>query len=286
MTLRVSLHSWRALAPSLALTLALSTPMAFAQRGGRGGFPAPPQDLRFRFAGPAVGNRIAAAAGIPGDPTTYYAGAASGGVWKSTDRGASWNPIFDGQAVMAIGALAVSTSDPKQVWAGTGEAWAIRDSDMMGDGIYKSSDAGATWQHSGLNETGRIGRVVVHPTNPNIVYVCALGRTTGPQQERGVYKTTDGGRTWSRSLFVDPNTGCSGLSIDANDPNTLFGPRTWLVDQVQNYSGRPTDAQVEWIGIFESQLKPLLLRLNDVVENRLPRFNQGLKAAGLPAIAQ
>ena len=114
----------------------------------------------FRFMGPAVGNRISAAAGIPGDPTTYYAGAASGGVWKSTDSGKTWAPIFDNEPVQAIGSLAVAPSDPKIVWAGTGEAWAIRDSDMMGDGIYKSTDAGATWQHMGLAETGRIGRIV------------------------------------------------------------------------------------------------------------------------------
>src|ERR1700761_182339 len=170
---------------------------ASAQRGGRGGGAQLPQNLAFRFMGPAVGNRISAAAGAVGDPNTSYAGAASGGVWKSTDKGASWTPIFDAMPVQAIGALAVSQSDPKQVWAGTGEAWAIRDSDMMGNGIYKSADAGATWQHMGLDETGRIGRIVVNPTNPNIVFVCALGRTTGPQQERGVYKTTDGGQNWS-----------------------------------------------------------------------------------------
>ncbi len=215
----------------------------FAQRGGRGGGAALPQNLSFRFMGPAVGNRIAAAAGVVGDLNTYYAGAASGGVWKSTDKGATWAPIFDAMPVQAIGALAVSRSDPKQVWAGTGEAWAIRDSDMMGDGIYKSSDAGATWKHMGLTETGRIGRIVVHPTDANIVYVCALGRTTGPQQERGVYKTTDGGGTWNRVLFVDPNTGCSGLNIDANDPNTLFAGM-WQVEMhtYAMFSGGPSSA--------------------------------------------
>jgi photosystem II stability/assembly factor-like uncharacterized protein len=215
----------------------------FAQRGGRGGGAALPQDLSFRFMGPAVGNRIAAASGVVGDLDTYYAGAASGGVWKSTDKGATWAPIFDAMPVQAIGALAVSRSDPKQVWAGTGEAWAIRDSDMMGDGIYKSNDAGATWKHMGLTETGRIGRIVVHPTDANIVYVCALGRTTGPQQERGVYKTTDGGGTWNRVLFVDPNTGCSGLNIDANDPNTLFAGM-WQVEMhtYAMFSGGPSSA--------------------------------------------
>ena len=212
-----------------------------AQRGGRGGTPPLPQNLAFRFMGPAAGNRIAAAAGVVGDPDTYYAGAASGGVWKSTDKGATWKPVFDAMAVQAIGALAVSRSDPKQVWAGTGEAWAIRDSDMMGDGIYKSTDAGATWQHVGLEQTGRIGRIIVHPTDANIVYACALGRTTGPQQERGVFKTTDGGRNWTRVLFVDPNTGCSGLNIDENDPNTLFAGM-WQVEMhtYAMFSGGPS----------------------------------------------
>ena len=179
--------------------------------------------------GPPSAGRIAAVAGVPGDTTTYYAGAASGGVWKSVDSGKTFAPIFDEQPVQAIGALAVAPSDPKIVWAGTGEPWAVRDSDMMGDGIYKSIDAGASWQHMGLAETGRIGRILIHPSNPDIVYVCALGRTTGPQQERGVFKTTDGGKTWQRSLFADPNTGCSGLSMDRHDPNTLVAGM-WQVE--------------------------------------------------------
>ncbi|HTS27372.1 MAG TPA: YCF48-related protein [Bryobacteraceae bacterium] len=211
----------------LLLAAALLASPVMAQRRGAGGG-APPQDLQFRFMGPAVGNRISAAVGIPGDPTTYYAGAASGGVWKSTDSGRTWAPVFDAQSAQAIGALALSVTDPRQVWAGTGEAWAIRDSDMMGDGVYKSTDAGHTWTNMGLRETGRIGRIIVHPTNPDIVYVCAAGRLSGPQQERGVFKTADGGKTWQRSLFVDPNTGCSGLSMDASDPNTLIAG-TWEV---------------------------------------------------------
>src|ERR1039458_5164744 len=155
------------------------------------------------------------------DSTVYYAGAASGGVWKSNDSGKTFAPVFDGQPVQAIGALAVARSNHNIVWAGTGEAWAIRDSDMMGDGVYKSTDAGATWTNMGLRETGRIGRIVVNPVNPDIVFVCAAGRLTGPQQERGVFRTLDGGKTWDRSLFVDADTGCSGLSMDASDPKTL-----------------------------------------------------------------
>lgn len=213
--------------------------LSFAQRGGQFGG-APQEPLRFRFMGPAVGNRISAAAGIPGDLNTYYAGAASGGIFKSTDSGNTWRPIFDDQPVAAIGSLAVTRSNPNIVWAGTGEAWAIRDVDMMGNGVYKSTDAGQTWTHMGLDETGRIGRIVVHPTNPDIVFVAALGRLTGPQQERGVYRTTDGGKTWSRVLFVDPNTGCSGLAMDPNNPNILFAGM-WQVEMhtYAMFSGGP-----------------------------------------------
>lgn len=191
---------------------------------------APANDpFRFEMMGPASGGRIAAIAGVPGDARTWYIGNASGGVWKSSDSGATFHPIFDKEPVQAIGALAVAPSDPKQVWAGTGEAWAIRDADVMGDGIYLSTDGGATWRNMGLRETGRIGRIIVNPTNPKIVFACALGRVTGPQQERGVYRTTDGGETWQRVLFVDPGTGCSGLTMDTHDPNVLFAGM-WQVE--------------------------------------------------------
>src|SRR5215472_11831781 len=197
--------------------------------------------LRFRFVGPVVGNRIASVAGIPGDPSTYYAGAASGGVWKSIDGGNRWVPVFDAQPVQAIGALAVAASRPGTVWAGTGEAWAIRDSDVIGNGVYKSVDAGKTWTHMGLDEVGRVGRIIVHPSDPETVYVCATGRLTGPQQERGVFRTSDGGAHWERVLFVDENTGCSGLTMDPQNPRTLFAGawqvvmHTWAM-----FSGGPS----------------------------------------------
>jgi len=226
----------------LALIAVVALGFALAQqRGGMGAPTGGVQDgLRFRFTGPAVGNRISAAAGIPGDPKIYYVGAAAGGVWKSTDGGASWIPISDDLPVMAIGALAVAASDPNIVWAGTGDPWAIRDSDLMGDGVYKSTDAGKTWVHMGLDETGRIGRVIIHPKNPDIVFVAALGQLTGPQQERGVYRTTNGGKTWSRVLFVDANTGCSGMSMDPNNPQVLFAGM-WQVEMhtYAMFSGGP-----------------------------------------------
>ncbi len=176
--------------------------------------------LHWRTIGPE-GNRFTSAAGIPGDPLTYYVGSASGGVWKTVDGGVNWKPIFDGQPVSSIGSLAVSRSDPNVVWAGTGEAH-IRSHISVGQGIYKSVDAGKTWTLMGLEKTGRIARVVVHPTNPDVVMACALGHAYGPQPERGVFRTTDGGTTWTKVLFVDENTGCSDLLMDPKNPRVLF----------------------------------------------------------------
>ena len=198
------------------------------------------EEMQFRFVGPIVGNRVAAIAGVAGDPQTYYAGAASGGVWKSTDGGVEWQPISDKLPVAAIGALAVAPSDPNIVWAGTGEAWAIRDTDVMGDGVYRSLDGGTTWTHMGLDATGRIGRILVDPHDPQIVFVCASGRMTGPQQERGVYRTADGGAHWDRVLFVDEKTGCSGLAMDPNNPRLMIAG-TWQAEMhtYGEFSGGP-----------------------------------------------
>ena len=213
-----------------AFSIALLTATVLVQAQGRGGQPVPsgPQPTRavpaphFEYAGPVSAGRISAAAAVAGKPGVYYAGAASGGVWKSIDGGTTWKPTFDNESSQAIGALAVSQSNPNTVWAGTGEGWAVRDMDMMGDGIYKSTDAGDTWTNAGLRDTGRIGTIAVHPTNDNVVLVCALGRATGPQHERGVYRTEDGGKTWQQVLFVDENTGCSGLQISQKDPNIVL----------------------------------------------------------------
>ena len=187
--------------------------------------------LHWRYIGPE-GNRFSAVAGVPGDPRVYYAGAASGGVYKTTDGGVHWQPVFDDQPVQSIGALAVAQSDPNIVWAGTGEG-KIRSHISIGQGIYKSMDAGKTWALMGLERTGRIPRIVIHPRNPDVVFACALGHAYGPQPERGVFRTTDGGRTWSRVLFVDENTGCSDIAMDPTNPRVLFAGmwqleiRTW-----------------------------------------------------------
>ena len=177
-------------------------------------------EMKFRYLGP-VGNRATAVVGIAGNPHVYYVGAASGGIFKSTDGGIHWDPIFDEQPVSSIGSLAVAASDSNIVWAGTGESF-IRSHISVGSGIYKSMDAGKTWKLMGLGKTGRIGNVVIDPHNPDIVLACALGHAYGPQPERGVFRTTDGGKSWEKVLFVDENTGCSDLGMDPNNPRILF----------------------------------------------------------------
>src|SRR5436190_12009831 len=176
--------------------------------------------LRYRYIGP-VGNRVTSVAGVPGQPYVYYAGAASGGIFKTIDGGIHWEPVFDGQPVSSIGSLAVAPSDPNIVWAGTGEAW-IRSHISVGAGIYKSTDAGKTWKLMGLEKTGRIGHIAIDPKNPDIVLACAVGHAYGPQPERGVFRTTDGGAHWDRVLFVDENCGCSDMVMDPSNPRILF----------------------------------------------------------------
>jgi photosystem II stability/assembly factor-like uncharacterized protein len=205
------------------------------------------RQLRFRFIGPD-GNRAIAVTGVPGDPNISYVGAASGGLYKTEDAGITWRSIFDSTDNSSVGALAIAPSDPKQVWVGTGETFLIRPAEAMGNGVYKSVNAGRSWTNMGLAATGRISRVIVDPSDPNTVYVGALGNTHAPQQERGVFKTTDGGKTWARVLFVDEHTGCSDLSIDPQHPNILYAAmwqvsfKTWQLN-----SGGPGS------GIFRSK---------------------------------
>ncbi|MGH9488731.1 MAG: glycosyl hydrolase [Terriglobales bacterium] len=208
--------------------------------------------LHWRYVGPP-GNRTDAVTGVPGDPLTYYVGSASGGIFKTSDGGLTWRPIFDAEPDLSIGALAVASSDHSIVWAGTGEAF-IRANISMGDGVYKSDDAGLTWKDMGLTRTGRIPRIVIDPDNPDIVLVCALGTTYAPQQQRGVFRTTDGGKTWTRVLFVDANTGCSGLAMDPQNPRILyagmweFEQHAWGEDSGGPSSGlyKSTDGGLTW----------------------------------------
>ena len=162
----------------------------------------------------------------------YFAGAATGGIWKTVDGGLNWKPVFDDKPVHAIGALAAAASDTQIIYAGTGESF-IRSNVSIGNGVWKSTDGGESWNHTGLDNTGRIARVIIHPTNPDVVYVAAMGHGYAPQKERGIYKTTDGGKTWKQVLFVDENTGASDLVMDPSNPRILFAGmwqlslRTW-----------------------------------------------------------
>ena len=180
------------------------------------------ESMRFRFVGPDRGNRASAVVGVPGDPNVYYIGAASGGVWKSSDGGHKFKPVFDKQPVQSIGAMAVDPRNPAVVWVGTGESWVIRNGITPGDGVYKSTDAGRTWSHMGLNDTGLIARIVVNPHDSQNVFVCAMGTGTQSEKSRGVWRTDDGGKTWKHALFVNGDAGCSGLAMDPQDPHILF----------------------------------------------------------------
>lgn len=178
--------------------------------------------LKWRCIGPARGGRVVAVAGDPVDPMVFYFGACAGGIWKTIDGGIYWRCISDGfLESAAIGAIAVSPADRNVIYAGTGET-EIRLDVSYGDGIYKSIDAGRSWSHAGLRETKHIGRICIHPRNPDIVYVAALGDIFGPHEDRGVFRSRDGGKTWEKVLYRDADTGAIDLSMDPNNPRILF----------------------------------------------------------------
>ena len=175
-----------------------------------------------RGIGPAnMGGRVTAFAIVPTRPSTMYLATASGGLWKTVNQANTWTPIFDDQPTVSLGDVAVAPSDPEIVWVGTGEANA-RNSVSWGDGVYKSLNGGKTWQHMGLKDSEHIGRILIHPKNPDIVYVAALGHLWGPNKERGVYKTQDGGKTWELSKFLNEDTGFIDLAMDPKDPDTIY----------------------------------------------------------------
>jgi photosystem II stability/assembly factor-like uncharacterized protein len=181
--------------------------------------------LRWRLIGPFRGGRAVAVAGVPGDSTTFYFGGVDGGVWKTSDAGVVWTPMFDGQPIASIGALAVAPSNPKIIYAGTGES-DIRSDLSSGNGVYKSVDGGRTWTHVGLDGTRQISRIIVDARDPQIVYVGALGHAYGPNAERGVYKSSDGGTHWTKVLDQGPEIGIADLAICASNPKLLFAT-TW-----------------------------------------------------------
>jgi len=177
--------------------------------------------VQFRNVGPTVmSGRVVDIAVNPEDPTIFYVAYASGGLWKTEDNGISFFPIFDNEVSMTIGDIAVDWKN-KTIWVGTGENNSSRSS-YAGTGVYKSQDEGKTWQHLGLAETQHTGRIILHPTNPNTVWVATLGHLYSKNEERGLYKTTDGGKTWKKTLFINDNTGIIDLTIDTQNPDILY----------------------------------------------------------------
>ena len=216
--------------------------------------------MQYRSIGPFRGGRSLTAAGIPGDPTTYYFGATGGGVWKSIDGANTWSPVFDKDGAPSIGSIAVAVSDPNVVYVGTGEA-CIRGDISHGDGVWKSVDAGKSWKSVGLKDTRAIGKVIVNPHNPDVVFVAGLGHPFGPNTERGVFRTTDGGKTWDKVLYKDENTGAIDVVFDPQNPNILFASlwearRTpWTLSSGGPGSGvyRSTDGGSTWKRLQEQE---------------------------------
>jgi photosystem II stability/assembly factor-like uncharacterized protein len=177
--------------------------------------------MQWRQIGPFRGGRALTIEGVPGEPDTYYFGAVAGGVWNTTDGGANWKPLFDKEPISSIGAIAIAPSDHNVIYAGTGEA-AIRGNTSYGTGVFKSIDAGKTWQNVGLKDSRQIGALIVDPRNADVVLVAALGHAFGPNQERGIFRTTDGGKTWTKVLSKDENTGGIDVVFDPHNPNIVF----------------------------------------------------------------
>jgi photosystem II stability/assembly factor-like uncharacterized protein len=205
---------WRL--PAFAFCL-MFTLAAFSQQYN----PARYEQMKWRLVGPFRGGRVEAVTGVVGQPNNYYFGSVAGGVWKTTDGGVRWEPLFDKEPIASIGAIAVAPSDPNVIYVGTGEP-CVRGDSSYGDGVYKSTDGGKTWENIGLKDTRHIASVVIDPRDPEVVYVAALGHAYGPNAERGVFKTSDGGKTWEKILYHDDKTGAIDLVMDPNNPRILY----------------------------------------------------------------
>jgi photosystem II stability/assembly factor-like uncharacterized protein len=204
--------------------------------------------LHWRMLGPHRGGRVAAVTGVPGRPNEFYFGAVNGGVWKSIDAGRVWTPVFDSQPVASIGAIAVAPSAPDTVYVGSGES-TLRDSMGYGNGVYKTTDAGKTWTHLGLDETHHIGRIAVDPKNPSVVFVAAIGKLYAPSAERGLFRSRDGGKTWQKVLFKNNDVGAVDVAIDPVNSNVVYAG-LWNTRRPPWYSYRPSNGPGG--GIFKS----------------------------------
>ncbi len=177
--------------------------------------------MRWRSIGPYRGGRALAVAGVPSEPGVFYFGSVDGGVWKTENAGLTWQPLFQHEPVASIGAIAIAPSDPNVIYVGTGEA-DMRSDMSLGGGVFKSTDGGRTWKHMGLTDTQHIGRILVDPHNPNLVLVAALGHAYDGNAERGVFRSTDGGRTWQKVLYKNENTGAIDLAADPTNPRIVY----------------------------------------------------------------
>jgi photosystem II stability/assembly factor-like uncharacterized protein len=249
--------------------------------------------LRYRMVGPNRGGRVTAVTGVPSQPNTFYMGVASGGVWKTTDAGASWLPVSDRDfAVASIGDVAVSLSDPTIVYVGTGSD-GLRSNVSIGRGVYRSGDAGQNWQFTGLREVGQIGAVRIHPTNPEIVYVAANGNVFRNNPERGIFKTTDGGRTWRKVLFVSDSTGAADVELAPGNPNIVYAVmsraerKPWTIISGANEGGiyKSTDAGETWTRLTNGLPSGLIgkgnIGVTDANPNRLYLLYEAKPGGGL-----
>src|SRR5208282_3799115 len=243
---RPSKRIFTAIIASLALVLCCANAQAQVD-------PALFSAMKWRQIGPFRGGRVAAVTGVPGDASTWYFGAVAGGVWKSTDVGVTWKPIFDAQKNSSIGAMAVAASDHNILYVGTGEA-NIRGDVTYGDGVYKSIDGGRTWKNVGLKDTRHIGAIAIDPRNPDIALVAALGHAFGPNEERGIFRTADGGKSWQKVLYKDRDTGGIDVEMDPHNPSVVFASLWQVRRQPWGFSSggpgsglyKSTDGGVTW----------------------------------------
>ncbi|HET7105743.1 MAG TPA: hypothetical protein VFI38_02970 [Candidatus Acidoferrum sp.] len=249
--------------------------------------------LKWRSIGPYRGGRVLAVTGVPGDSNTFYFGGVAGGVWRTTNAGLSWTPLFDKQAAASIGAIAVADSNHNVIYVGTGES-CLRGNISYGNGMYKSTDGGKTWSNIGLTDTQHIAGVIVHPRNPDIVFVAALGHAYGPNDERGVFRTTNGGKTWEKVLFKDNRTGAIDISMDPHNPNVLFAAlyqvqRTpWSLDSggpgsglYQSTDGGATWKHLEGKGLPTSLLGRIGISVSGADSNRVYSLIEAKDGSGL-----